>query len=153
VSLLIGGFFKTRHVTPFVTLAYVILGVGIFFYPAASTFEIVLLLSALVGIGMGSIRPLLRALIIQVSPKELKGTLVSVRATLQRVGQTVGPLFFGVIYTGVGLSGIFGVLSGTAFLYVGILVVSMIIAPIYYRTRSRPGSKTETSMQKNSLDM
>jgi MFS family permease len=153
MSLLIGGFFKTKRVTPFVTLTYIILGIGIFFYPTATTFEIVLLLSALVGIGMGSIRPLLRALIIQVSPKELKGTLVSVRATLQRVGQTVGPLFFGLVYTGVGLAGIFGVLSGTAFLFVGILIVSMIFAPIYYRTRPRPGDKIEESMQKKSSDI
>jgi MFS family permease len=146
ISFLIGGFFKTKHVAPFVALTYIILGFGIWFYPIAPNFEMILVLSAMVGVGVGAIRPLLRALIIQVSPKELKGTLVSVRATLQRIGQTTGPIFYGVIYSSVGLAGIFGILSGTAFLFVGVLFMSMLIAPIYYKTRTRPGATLEEDM-------
>ncbi len=130
-------------VAPYVAVGFGIFGVIFVLYPMAPSFEIILLLSAVMGVGMGILRPPLQTLTIQVAPKGLKATLVSFRATAMRLGQTVGPLAYGFIYPLTGLIGMFYTLALSTWVNSAMVVLSIILAPIYYRTRVRPGKSTQ----------
>ncbi|MHA1917998.1 MAG: MFS transporter [Candidatus Ranarchaeia archaeon] len=141
VSSQSGRFIKKIRIVPMVAVAYGIFSIITFLYPFAPSFEYILLLACIMGIGTGLNRPLLRALTLHSVPKKTKATLVSVRTTFQRIGQTAGPLFFASFYTLGGISSVFLMISTTGWIFVSIILLSIAVAPYFYKTRERPGEK------------
>lgn len=76
----------------------------------------------LFGMGQGLNMPLTPLLISVYVPEEQRGILMSINCTALSLGQTTGPLFFGILYKQLGLTEVF-VVGGAIALFAMLLVV------------------------------
>jgi len=59
------------------------------------------------GLGMGLAVPTLQTYIAGLAPSEYRAAFMSINATMLWLGQTAGPLIFGLIYTRANFDGVF----------------------------------------------
>jgi MFS family permease len=95
-------------------------GVSFLLVPLFGHVYMLILLSALMGLGLGCGQPLSMTTIYNASPRQRSGEVLGLRLATNRLSQLVAPLFFGFIGTWVGLVSVFYVsgafLIGGAFL-------------------------------------
>lgn len=97
-----------------------IAGFAFVLIPYAGQGSLLLLLSVLMGIGLGCGQPLSMSTTYNASPKNKTGEVLGLRLATNRLSQLVAPLFFGLVGSWVGLVSVFYV-SG-AFLIGGALL-------------------------------
>jgi predicted MFS family arabinose efflux permease len=103
-----------RHLQPWhlLRLALALSAAVYFLFPLTGHLTVLMLLSFLLGIGLGSAQPMIMALLHQVTPHGRVGEAVGLRATLVNTSQTSLPLVFGFLGTALGMLPVFWVLAG-----------------------------------------
>ena len=95
-------------------------GISCFLGLKADTFMMAALFSAVFGIGVGLNMPAVLSMIIPLAPPEIRGAFVSIFNLVKRLGQTLGPLIFGLLFLKWGLPAIFmagGIVSIATFIF------------------------------------
>ncbi|GAI52700.1 unnamed protein product, partial [marine sediment metagenome] len=59
------------------------------------------------GLGGGLTMPSLQTYIAGLAPSEYRAAFMSINTTMLRLGQTLGPLVFGLVYTYANFDGVF----------------------------------------------
>ncbi|MHA2370374.1 MAG: MFS transporter [Candidatus Hodarchaeales archaeon] len=75
--------------------------------------EYFVIVSLLFGTGMGLLVPTLQAEIVRQAPQERRGIVMSLLSSVTRIGQSIGPLLFGLLLTQFSLSQVFLIISGS----------------------------------------
>jgi|AntRauTorckE6833_2_1112554.scaffolds.fasta_scaffold07631_3 MFS family permease len=91
--------------------------------PFVDNFYVLLFLMLIIGIGQGINIPTIFNILTSISPLEHRGAFMSVNSMTIRAGQTMGPLFAGIIFGLWGLSWVFWVAAISATLFVIILML------------------------------
>lgn len=95
-------------------------GVSFLLIPFVSNVVLMLILSAIMGVGLGCGQPLSLTTTYNASPKSRTGEVLGLRLASNRLSQLIAPLFFGVIGSWGGLVAVFYIsgafLLGGAFL-------------------------------------
>ena len=100
-------------------------GISCFLGLKADTFMMAALFSAVFGIGVGLNMPAVMSMIIPLAPPEIRGAFVSIFNLVKRLGQTLGPLIFGLLFLKWGLPAIFmagGIVSIATFIFAAIFL-------------------------------
>ncbi|WP_241236320.1 MFS transporter [Brevibacillus marinus] len=116
LSRMVGAFGRDRVLLWSILLA----GVSFLLVPFLDQVYLLMLLSALMGIGLGCGQPLSMTTIYNVSPRNRTGEVLGLRLATNRLSQLIAPLFFGMLGNWLGLVSVFYVsgafLIGGAFL-------------------------------------
>jgi MFS family permease len=95
-------------------------GISFLLIPFVSNMVLLLILSAIMGVGLGCGQPLSLTTTYNASPKTRTGEVLGLRLASNRLSQLIAPLFFGVIGSWGGLVAVFYIsgafLLGGAFL-------------------------------------
>jgi len=85
-----------------------------------------LLPSALFGVAQGINIPSLQTLLAGSAPLEYRAAFLSANGTILRLGQTLGPVLMGLVYTGIGMDATFyaGALTALIMVIVVVLLIS-----------------------------
>ena len=100
------------------TVGFLGYGGGLALIPFAGSPVLLLLPLALFGVGHGLVVPTVQVFMTKLAPAQFRGATMSLYNMALRLGQTVGPLLFGVVYT-VGVDRVFlvgGAIGAGAFL-------------------------------------
>ena len=103
-----------------VALALAISGIAYSMFPFFTQVPMLMALSFLLGIGLGSAQPMIMALLYAASPAGRQGEVVGVRSTMLNASHTFLPLAFGALGAAVGMGPVFWsmsalLVSGSAF--------------------------------------
>ncbi len=92
---------------------YLFYGLGLIVFVAVPNLWLLLLPTAVFGIGHGLNFPSIQTLLAEMAPIEYRAVFMSINGMVLRLGQTLGPVFMGLIYTVWGIEGAF--LAGAGF--------------------------------------
>jgi ACDE family multidrug resistance protein len=94
--------------------------------PMASTLWMLIVPVAIFGVAQGVNLPSLMALLAGQAPMEQRGALMSVNGMVLRLGQTLGPIVMGVVFTLAGFGGVFvgGIVCALVMLLVVLAVMN-----------------------------
>lgn len=81
--------------------------VGVFSVPHMPGFYWTILPLFVIGIGQGLTIPNIQLLLVQIAPAEQRGVIMSLFSWMLRIGQTLGPLFATLMFTGWGIRAVF----------------------------------------------
>lgn len=73
----------------------------------ADNINMALLCSGVFGMGIGLNMPAIMAMILPLADTEVRGAFIAITNLIKRAGQAAGPLFFGLVFTKWGISGVF----------------------------------------------
>ena len=102
-----------RHVRPWLLIssAMTVAGVAYMLIPFVHSVPLLMALSFLLGLGLGSSQPVIMALLYEASPQGRQGEAVGIRTTMLNVSQTFIPLFSGAISAALGMTPVFGLIA------------------------------------------
>jgi MFS family permease len=107
VSSQLGRIVKLISVPNLVKLGFVLQAVSLFLIPFMPRAELMLISTFIVGLSMGVLLPGLMTYIAGVAPLEYRAAVMSVNSMMLRLGQTLGPLLFGLFYIHADFEGVF----------------------------------------------
>ncbi|NQT30907.1 MAG: MFS transporter [Deltaproteobacteria bacterium] len=107
VSSQLGKIVKVISVPDLVKLGFVLQAVSLALLPFLPRVELILISTFLVGLSMGVLLPGLMTYIAGVAPLEYRAAVMSINSTMIRLGQTLGPLIFGLVYIHASFDGVF----------------------------------------------
>ncbi|HIH40220.1 MAG TPA: MFS transporter [Halobacteria archaeon] len=99
-------------------LGFSLFGVAFLIIPVIPTIWLLFIPTIIYGLGQGITNPMIQSTLARLSDKEYRGMVMSLSSMSIRLGQTVGPLLFGLILTIFGMNHVF---------YAGVLL-SLIVA-------------------------
>lgn len=82
--------------------------------PLMPSLWLLVLPAMIFGMAQGTNIPNLQALLASLAPMEYRAAFMSANATVLRLGQTLGPLLFGLAIAGIGMNGVFWLGAGVA---------------------------------------
>ena len=94
-----------------ITAALFTAGVAYLLFPIASNGTLLMAISFLLGLGLGSAQPMVMSLLHRVSPVGRTGEAVGVRTTLINASHTTLPLLFGGLGSALGTAPAFWALA------------------------------------------
>jgi MFS family permease len=102
-----------RHVRPWVLIssAMTLAGVSYFLFPFVQSVPLLMALSFLLGLGLGSSQPVIMALLYEASPQGRQGEAVGIRTTMLNISQTFIPLTSGAISAALGMTPVFALIA------------------------------------------
>lgn len=102
-----------RHVRPWVLIstALTVSGVAYLLFPFVQSVPLLMALSFLLGLGLGSSQPVIMALLYEASPQGRQGEAVGIRTTMLNVSQTFIPLASGAISAALGMTPVFALIA------------------------------------------
>ncbi|MFQ5887591.1 MAG: MFS transporter [Candidatus Hydrothermarchaeales archaeon] len=110
-----------------IKIAFLFYGFALLIFPLVDTIWQFLIPILIFGIGHGLNIPALMTLVAGLAPMEQRGAVMSINATMLRIGQTIGPPIAGLAFLTFGISGVFyliGVLAiGSSILASGIAML------------------------------
>ena len=104
--------------------AFLLYGIALVIIPLTPSLWLFLIPIIVFGIGHGTNWPCIYSLLTALAPVEYRATFLSVNAMIFRLGQTLGPLFMGVV---IGTWGITGTFYMGALLSVAVSVLAVIL--------------------------
>lgn len=107
VSSQLGRIVKLISVPNLVKLGFVLQAVSLVLIPFIPRVELMLISTFIVGLSMGVLLPGLMTYIAGVAPLEYRAAVMSINSTMLRLGQTLGPLIFGLVYIHADFEGVF----------------------------------------------
>ncbi len=116
VSSQLGRIVKLISLTNLVRLGFAIQSVSLALLPFLPGLWLTLITSLIFGIASGVILPSLQTYIAGVAPLEYRAAVMSINSTMLRLGQTLGPLIFGLVYIYANFDGVFFYGAGLALL-------------------------------------
>jgi ACDE family multidrug resistance protein len=114
VSSQMGRIVKLISVPDLIKLGFVLQAVSLFLLPFLPRVELMLISTLIVGLAMGVLLPGLMTYIAGLAPLEYRAAVMSINTTMLRVGQTLGPLIFGLVYIHASFDGVFFYGAGLA---------------------------------------
>lgn len=99
-------------------LGFSLFGVAFLIIPVIPTIWLLFIPTIIYGLGQGITNPMIQSTLARLSDKEYRGMVMSLSGMSIRLGQTVGPLLFGLILAIFGMNHVF---------YAGVLL-SLIVA-------------------------
>jgi len=110
--------------------AFLMLATGIFLIPFTTSFAMVMLCLAIVGLGSGVILSVTLVMVIDAARPSERGFAIGLQGTTRHVGRVSGPIIMGIIADSQGLTApfIFGALFGIIGL-IGILLLLRVMKP------------------------
>jgi ACDE family multidrug resistance protein len=116
VSSQLGKLVKLISLPDLIKLGFVLQAVSLALLPFLPRLELVLISTFIMGLGMGVLLPGLMTYIAGVAPLEYRAAVTSINSTMLRLGQTLGPLVFGLVYINASFNGVFLYGAGLALL-------------------------------------
>ncbi len=116
VSSQLGKIVRLISVPDLVKLGFVLQAVSLALLPFLPRAGLILISTFIMGLGMGVLLPGLMTYIAGVAPLEYRAAVMSINSTMIRVGQTLGPLIFGLVYIYSDFEGVFLCGAGLALL-------------------------------------
>ncbi|MFC1992352.1 MFS transporter [Chloroflexota bacterium] len=107
VSSQMGGIVKLISVTNLVKLGFAIQAVSLAILPFMPRLELTLISTLILGLSSGVMVPGLQTYVAGLAPSEYRAAFMSINTTMLRLGQTLGPLLFGLAYTYTNFEGTF----------------------------------------------
>jgi ACDE family multidrug resistance protein len=107
VSSQLGKIHKVISVSSLVTLGFLLEAISLGLIPLWPRVELILVSTLIGGLAMGISLPSLMTYLTGVAPAEYRAGVLSVNAMMLRVGQTLGPLLFGLAYIYGSFDGVF----------------------------------------------
>ncbi len=107
VSSQLGRIVKLISVPNLINLGFVLQAVSLVLIPFMPRAEFMLISTFIVGLAMGILLPGLMTYVAGVAPLEYRAAVMSIHSTMLRVGQTLGPLIFGLVYIHASFEGVF----------------------------------------------
>lgn len=108
-----------------ITFGFLAYSIGFLAIPYATNIYGLLVLLLIIGIGQGINVPTIFNILTSIAPLDHRGAFMSVNSMTIRAGQTVGPLFAGLLFSLWGISWVFwaGAIVASFFLLVILMVV------------------------------
>ncbi len=107
VASQLGRIVRLISVPNLVKLGFILQGVSLLLIPFMPRAEFILISTFIVGLAMGVLLPGLMTYIAGVAPLEYRAAVMSINSMMLRVGQTLGPLVFGLFYIHADYEGVF----------------------------------------------
>ncbi|MDY0387302.1 MAG: MFS transporter [Methanolobus sp.] len=107
-----------------IAAGFALVGLAILSISFASSIVIVLLLMLLFGAGYGLAQTTIDAQIIQISPSESRGGVLSIHNTMKYTGQSLSPIVFGIVLLNFSLDTVF-MMSGFLGLFIALTTYLM----------------------------
>lgn len=120
----ISQFFSERAMLRISLLLY---AVALIITPLVNNVWLLLIPSILFGAAEGIALPTTRTLLTMLSPEESRAGFMAVNATVQSIGQALGPVFAGMALVFWGLKGVF--FAGAAFAIIIALLLNLLLKP------------------------
>jgi MFS family permease len=96
-----------------IKVTYLFYGLGLVIFTMIPKIGLLLIPIVIFGIGHGLNFPSIQTLLAGMAPLEYRGAFMSINGMVLRLGQTLGPVFMGLIFTVWGIKGTF--LAGAGF--------------------------------------
>ncbi len=109
-------------------IAFMLMAVGYGLIWLTRSYAIVLISSAIVGIGVGFFFPNCTLWVLMIAPPRMRGRCAGGLSASLNFGQFVSPIVLQPIVAAVGLGGSFGVSAGALLLVAGLLLVAPIVS-------------------------
>lgn len=93
--------------TTLIRASFVFYAVALLIIPFVPNLWLLLIPTTLFGIGLGIGFPSIQTLLAALAPKEYLATVISVNGTFYGLGQTIGPLLMGIVYSMGGINSVF----------------------------------------------
>lgn len=103
----------------------VLYAIAMLVMPGVTNFWMLVVPTSIFGVAQGINLPSLMTLLATLAPMEQRGVLMSVNGMVFRLGQTLGPLVMGMVFTVSGLSGVFFGGAGCALLLLVLVLALM----------------------------
>ena len=116
VSSQLGKIVKLIALPDLIRLGFVLQAASMALLPFLPRVELMLISTFILGLGMGVLLPGLVTYIAGVAPLEYRAAVMSINSTMLRLGQTLGPLIFGLVYIYSDFEGVFLYGAGLALL-------------------------------------
>jgi len=116
VSSQLGRISKWLSLETIIKLAFAAYALGLFLIPFMPGLWLMLIPILFLGLGHGVNIPSLQTALAEIAPLEFRAAFMSVNGTMLRIGQTIGPPLFAIIYLYGGLKATFLAASGLAIL-------------------------------------
>ncbi len=107
-----------------IAAGFALVGLAILSISFASSIVIVILLMLLFGAGYGLAQTTIDAQIIQISPSESRGGVLSIHNTMKYIGQSLSPMVFGIVLLNFSLDTVF-MISGFLGLFIALTTYLM----------------------------
>jgi ACDE family multidrug resistance protein len=107
VSSQLGKIVRLISVPDLVKLGFVLEAVSLALVPFLPGAGFMLISTFIVGLAMGVLLPGLMTYIASVPPLEYRAVMMSINSAMLRLGQTLGPLIFGLVYLHADFKGVF----------------------------------------------
>jgi ACDE family multidrug resistance protein len=107
VSSQLGRIVKLISVPNLVKLGFILEAVSLALIPFLPGVWLMLIATFIVGLALGVLLPGLATYIISVPPMEYRAVVTSINSAMLRLGQTLGPLIFGLVYLLASYEGVF----------------------------------------------
>jgi MFS family permease len=108
-ALFVGRLSRRISLGVLVQVACALYGIALVLFQLAPSFLWLAVPTILFGLAQALNQPVVQSLVAALAPPERLGTVLSLNRTAALVGQTVGPLAFGVVYRAAGLAMVFWV--------------------------------------------
>ncbi|GAB1545398.1 MFS transporter [Scytonema sp. NUACC21] len=106
-------YFRT---TILIRASFILYALALFIVPFVPNVWLLLIPTTILGIGLGIGFPSIQNLLAELAPREYLATILSVNGTFFGLGQTLGPLLMGIIFSFGGMSSVFYASVGIAIL-------------------------------------
>lgn len=116
VSSQMGKIVRLISVPDLVKLGFVLQAASLALLPFLPQAGLILISTFIMGLAMGVLLPGLMTYIAGVAPLEYRAAVMSINSTMLRLGQTLGPLIFGLVYIYASFDGVFLYGAGLALL-------------------------------------
>jgi MFS family permease len=121
---LVSKFFSERAILRISLLLYAL---ALVITPLVNNVWMLIIPSVLFGAAEGIALPTIRTLLTMFSPEESRAGFMAVNATIQSVGQALGPLFASIAFGFWGIKGVF--FAGVVFALVVALLLNILLKP------------------------
>ncbi len=120
----LGRINKLFSLPTIIKLAFTIYAFGLALIPFMPKLWLLLIPATICGIASGANMPSIQTSVAELAPLEYRGAFMSLNTTMLRLGQTLGPLLTGLVYTYLGLDATFFASAALALLIPLVSIIS-----------------------------
>ncbi|BAY44310.1 major facilitator transporter [Scytonema sp. HK-05] len=103
----LGRLSRKFQTTTLIRASFILYALALFTVPLIQNIWLLLIPTTIFGFGLGIGFPSIQTLLTEISPKQYLATILSVNGTFYGLGQTIGPLFMGIVFGFAGINGVF----------------------------------------------
>ncbi len=121
VSSQLGKLAKVYSKKTLIKMAFVLYALGLVLFPLVPVLWLLTIPIIFFGVGHGMNIPSIQTLLAELAPIEYRAAFMSVNGMVLRIGQTLGPVFMGLLFAVWGIDGVF--YAGAAFSVLSFLLL------------------------------